>query len=109
MKFEDNGTSAVLDLHRTRVDDTARWVNNAVRLCSEYGRTSLKIIHGTSTSETAFRNRTIKHALYDLLDAGTFRTQIHQVLKSDSFAVLIFSNMGTKPKPARINPFDVFR
>jgi hypothetical protein len=66
----DDGAIVTLDLHGAPVDEALRLVRRAAALAAGRGRGTLKVVHGTSTSDPRARNRTIKHALHDLLDDG---------------------------------------
>lgn len=70
LRLDDDGSTVTLDLHGVTVDDAERLIRHAVRAAASRGRGRLTVIHGASTSDTRFRNRTIRHALYDLLDHG---------------------------------------
>ena len=66
----DDGHTVTLDLHGTTVDDAERLIRQTVRLAAERGRSRVTVVHGASTSSRQYRNRTIRHVLYDLLDDG---------------------------------------
>ncbi|MBL7978741.1 MAG: Smr/MutS family protein [Bacteroidetes Order II. Incertae sedis bacterium] len=109
MRWEDDGAKVTLDLHGVRVDDVEALVLRALRLAFQYGRISMKIVHGNSTSETLYRNRTIKYQLYELIESGALDDYISDELYSEGFCTLILHRTTHKPKTHRINPFDVFR
>ncbi len=69
-RLDDNGTTVTLDLHGASVNDALDLIRRTTALAAERGRTTLRVIHGSSTSDALARNRTIKHALHDLLDDG---------------------------------------
>ncbi len=69
-RLSDDGTTVTLDLHGAHVDDALDLACRTAALAARRGRSALRLIHGTSTSDPCARNRTIKHALYDLLDDG---------------------------------------
>jgi hypothetical protein len=52
------------------VDEAEAMIRKATRLAAARGRSRLTVVHGASTSSRLFRNRTVRHALYDLLDDG---------------------------------------
>lgn len=68
-RLADDGTAVTLDLHGAAVDEALRLVRQAARLAAARGRATLRVVHGASTSDPRDRNRTIKHALHDLLDS----------------------------------------
>lgn len=108
MRFEDNGEITTLDLHGVRVHEATTLILKATRLSWSYGRKTLKIIHGTSTSDPDYRNRTIKYTLYELIEEGELDDWIADELYSDSFCVLILDSIGRINKRERISPFMIF-
>jgi hypothetical protein len=66
----DDGATVTLDLHGATVDEGLHLVRRAAALAAKRGRGSLRVVHGTSTSDPRARNRTLKHALHGLLDDG---------------------------------------
>lgn len=68
LRLHDDGHSVTLDLHGVTVSEAEQLIQRTVRLAAARGRGRLTVIHGASTSDQRYRNRTIRHALYDLLD-----------------------------------------
>lgn len=69
-RVSDDGTTVELDLHGVYVDEAIALVEKAAAVASERGRSTLRVIHGSSSSDPLSRNRTIKHALEDVLAGG---------------------------------------
>lgn len=69
-RLDDDGHTLTLDLHGETVDSAERLIRQALRLAAERGRNRLTVVHGVSTSDSRYRNHTIRHRLYDLLDDG---------------------------------------
>lgn len=69
-RLRDDGHEVTLDLHGATVDEAERLIRRTVSLAAARGRSRLTVVHGTSTSSRLYRNRTIRHALYELLDGG---------------------------------------
>lgn len=69
-RLHDDGHDVTLDLHGTTVDEAERLIRRTASLAAARGRSRLTVVHGASTSSRLYRNRTIRHALYDLLDRG---------------------------------------
>jgi DNA-nicking Smr family endonuclease len=69
-KLRDDGHEVTLDLHGATVDEAERLIRSTAALAAARGRSRLTVVHGTSTSSRLYRNRTIRHALYELLDGG---------------------------------------
>jgi DNA-nicking Smr family endonuclease len=69
-RLTDDGSTVTLDLHGASVEEALRLVRRTAALAARRGRTTLRVVHGASTSDPRARNRTIRHALHDLLDDG---------------------------------------
>lgn len=67
-RLNDDGHTVTLDLHGVSVRDAVEMIRRTVRLAAERGRSRVTVVHGASTSDPRFRNDTIRHRLYDLLD-----------------------------------------
>ncbi len=89
--LQDNGKTVTLDLHGTAVDLARDLVLRVVREAARRGRASVKIIHGSSTSSTLHQNRTIKHEIYSLLDAGSLAPYVSSALRQDDVLLLSLS------------------
>lgn len=70
LRLHDDGHAVRLDLHGATVAEAEQLIRRTVRLAAARGRDRLTVIHGASTSDRRYRNRTIRHTLYDLLDEG---------------------------------------
>lgn len=102
----DDGTTLELDLHGATVDLALLLVNRAIREARHRGRSSIRIIHGRSTSDANPWNRTIKHALYDELDAGAYDGLITGVVRLDGAVMLSFPVASVR-NDSRISIFDL--
>lgn len=69
-RLQDDGRTVTLDLHGVTVNEAERLIRQTVRLAAERGRSRVTVVHGVSTSDPRYRNHTIRHRLYDLLDDG---------------------------------------
>lgn len=87
-QLSDDGTAVTLDLHGTTVDEAIDLSLNTVRLASQRGRSSVKLIHGSSTTRQAPYRRTIKRALHDLVDDGAFRPHATEGWRAKNHLVL---------------------
>jgi DNA-nicking Smr family endonuclease len=65
---DDSGT-VTLDLHGATVREAEALADATLREAAARGRSSVTLVHGSSTSSDQYRNRTIKHAVQDLADA----------------------------------------
>ncbi|MDX1440782.1 MAG: Smr/MutS family protein [Rubricoccaceae bacterium] len=71
-RITDDGTTVTIDLHGVWVDRAIEDIRRLVSVAAERGRPSLRIIHGSSTSDVHGTNRTIKHELHRALDSASF-------------------------------------
>ena len=68
--LSDTGSAVTLDLHGARVAEAEALVLAAARAASGAGRSTLRVVHGASTTDWDGGNRTVKTAVLDLLDDG---------------------------------------
>ena len=87
-RLDDDGHTVTLDLHGALVEDALALTVRLVREAARRGRTTVKLVHGHSTSSRLYQNRSIKHALHDLLDRGTLRNVVVHAWRAEG-AVLI--------------------
>lgn len=66
----DDGRAVTLDLHGARIAEAEHLARRAAQEASGAGRSTLRIVHGASTTDWDGGNRTVKTALLDLLDSG---------------------------------------
>lgn len=101
--LDDDGQSVTLDLHGATVQEAEDLAPKVVAEAARRGRDRVRIIHGSSTSSTRYRNRTIKHALYDLLEAGVLGPGIQSDLRSDDQLLLALDvSIQSDPSPIRL-------
>lgn len=105
-RLTDTGRAVTLDLHGATVDDGLDLARRVVRIASERGRSSVRIVHGASTSSRAYRNRTLKHALHRLADDGDWPARVTSALRRDGEIVLGLP-LGARTDPTRITLADV--
>lgn len=86
--LQDDGHTVTLDLHGVRVDEAERFIRRTAALAAERGRHRLTVIHGASTSSALYRNRTIRHRLYDLLDDGALDAWVTSELRREGSTLL---------------------
>ncbi len=106
-RLDDNGMTVTLDLHGASVHEAIDIVYRVLDVAVERGRSSVKIIHGHSTSNGNPHERTIKKALHDEIDRGGF-PEATGVLKQQGHLVLSL-DITMKNDPRRINTLDAFR
>lgn len=86
--LHDDGETVTLDLHGATVDEAVRLTTRLVREAVRRGRATAKIVHGHSTSSARYANRTIKNALYDLLDQGVLGDAVTHAWRADGHLLL---------------------
>jgi hypothetical protein len=67
--LHDDGSTVTLDLHGLGVADAEICLRKTVAEAAARGRSTVRVIHGSSTSDPQGRNRTIKHVLEELIAA----------------------------------------
>lgn len=86
--LDDDGRTVTLDLHGATVDEALELVDRVVREAVARGRSSVHLIHGSSTSTRSYDDRTIKHALHRALDAGRIAPDITDALRLEDTLTL---------------------
>ena len=104
--LHDDGQTVTLDLHGARIEEALDLTRRLVSEAARRGRSTVKIVHGHSTSETLYQNRTIKNALYDLLDRGTLKKNITHTWRADGY-VLLSLDVSASSTPAPIRMRDI--
>jgi len=106
-QVDDDGRVVTLDLHGATVEEAIDMTYRTLRLAEDRGRSRLKLIHGSSTTESGNR-RTIKTALYDLLERGDLGAHATNVLRSRDALVLALDVTATgDPSPIRLRDVKV--
>lgn len=105
-RLTDDGRAVELDLHGTRIDDAHALVRRTAALAAARGRTSMRVVHGASTSDPRARNPTIRHALLDVLERGELRPQVTDHAPFDGHTLLALA-VGAARDPKRIVLADV--
>lgn len=101
--LKDDGSSVTLDLHGMTVDEAIDLTFHTLYLAEERGRTQLKLIHGSSTSRGGSR-RTIKRALYELIDEGSLGTHATDIWRARDYVVLTLDLTAARnPTPIRLS------
>lgn len=102
-RLDDDGHTATLDLHGATVEEALVLAERLVREAARRGRSSVKLIHGQSTSSRLYHNRTIKHSLYDLLDRGALDDVVAHAWRADGHLLLALDvTASSDPTPIRL-------
>ena len=104
-RIRDNGTTVTLDLHGLSVDHALEVFDTAIQLSLERCRSSIKVIHGSSTSSSLYSNRTIKNELASTIE-GHWASIVSSVFAmEDSVTIALPVSAPTNQK--RITVSDV--
>ncbi|MEM8556358.1 MAG: Smr/MutS family protein [Bacteroidota bacterium] len=106
MRLSDDGSTVTLDLHGARVDDAVDLLRRTVAAAADRGRATVRVVHGSSTSDRLARNHTIKHAIHDLLDDHAL-PDVTSDFRSDTYALLSLG-LGGRRDPRRLTLRDVW-
>lgn len=102
----DDGQSVQLDLHGSKVRHAKRLFENTLLLACERGRSTVKVIYGTSTSvDDAFAS-SIKHTILDMLVSGEYSDLVSGYWETDGHALVSLIARGS-PAPQRITIFEI--
>jgi len=101
-QLEDDGRVVTLDLHGATVEEAIDLTYRTLRMAEDRGRSRLKLIHGSSTTQAGHK-RTIKQALHALLDGGDLGAHATNVLRSrDSLVLGLDVTRSSDPTPIRL-------
>ncbi len=103
-RVKDDGTIIELDVHGVYVDEAIALVRKAAELAAERGRSTLRIIHGSSTSFESTHNRTIKHEVQIALHEGITGVASH--FSIDDVTLLNLSG-SQRRDPTPLSLFDL--
>ena len=95
--LSDDGRTVTLDLHGSSVDDALDLVDGLVVEAARRGRSSVRVIHGTTSTDRG-AERTIKLALYDALDNGAFDRHVTTDARMEG---VLFLGLAPAPRPVQ--------
>ena len=95
LRLDDDGQSLTLDLHGARVDQAVDLSHAAVVEAARYGRQTVRLVHGLSTTE-AGAVRTIKTELLDAYDDGAFDRHATGAVRMEGVLIL---SIAPAPSP----------
>ena len=104
-RLNDDGQAVTLDLHGVRVEEAARLSQALVVEAARRGRSTVRLIHGTSTYD-AGGERTIKGALREALAHGDYDRHVSSSFTADGMLVLGLSP-APRPQPGRLTLRDL--
>ncbi len=100
--LRDDGQVVTLDLHGISVAEAVRLADAVVRESSKLGRTSVRIVHGSSTTSRLYQNRTIKNVLHTWIDERKASLKVTAVLKLEDMCLLSLPVSAT-PSATRLS------
>jgi hypothetical protein len=83
------------------VAEGERLILGVVRAAHARGRDSVRVVHGASTSALTHRNRTLRHALLDLLDEGALDAWVVSEVVTEG-STLLGLGVGRAADPRRL-------
>ncbi len=86
LRLTDDGARPELDLHGCTVNEALRLTRRLLSEAARYGRNSVRLIHGQST--TASGKRTIKSALTELIESEQLSQNVSSTLKSEGYMIV---------------------
>ncbi len=103
--LHDDGRSLTFDLHGARVDEALELSHAAVVEAARYGRATVRLVHGLSTTEHG-AHRTIKTALHDAYDDGEFDRHVTTAVRMEGVMILSIAP-APSPRSGRIRLSDL--
>ena len=104
-RLDDDGQTVTLDLHGARVEEALRLVESLVVQAARYGRTTVRLVHGSSTADRG-ADRTIKGALAEALDRGDYDRHVTSDFRQDNVLILGLAP-APSPRPGRLRLADL--
>ncbi len=104
-RLVDDGLKVTIDLHGYPVDESVAIVMRTIKLASIRGRSTVQVIHGSSTSDYDQTNRTIKSELHSMVRNQEFN--ITNSLFFDDYMLLSLPRTPGGDKSS-ISALDVF-
>ncbi len=96
-RIKDDGNTVELDLHGASVPHGLHLVDQLLSLVNQRGRSSIKIIHGSSTSDDDVFADTLKNRISDKLTSGDYNNYVTSHWSTDEYVIL---------SPAQASPLD---
>ncbi|MEM1056967.1 MAG: Smr/MutS family protein [Bacteroidota bacterium] len=90
----DDGASVTLDLHGAMLHEAEDLVFAAVEIGAEAGRSTLRVVHGASTTDWDGGNRTVKTAVLRLLDSGALDLWVASAHRTEGHVLIGLRALG---------------
>ena len=99
----DSGSAVTLDLHGVRVHEAEDLVLAAAEVAAESGRSTLRIVHGASTTDWDGGNRTVKTAVLGLVDGGALDPWVASAHRTEGHVLLGLRVLGHDARPITLS------
>lgn len=96
-QLDDDGAAVTLDLHGATVEEALRLARSVVVEAARHGRSTVRLVHGTSTTD-AGATRTIKTALLQALEDGEYDRHVTTDVRMEGMIIL---GLAPAPSPVR--------
>ena len=100
-RFKDDGSRPELDLHGCTVNEAVQLTRRLIIESARYGRNSICLIHGKSTSTPG--KRTIKSAITELIESQEFERSVSSSLKYDGYMIVGLRRVSGQPDLGRMS------
>ena len=98
--LKDLGQTVELDLHGASIPEAITLLRRTLMVSECYGRMSVKVIHGYSTSVNPRKHTSIRDELYKMLDEGDLTAVVNHY-KGTGYTILSLG-YGSPRNPNRI-------
>ena len=103
-RITDDGLTAEIDLHGATVHEAEDLLRRLVTIASQRGRSTIRVIHGASTSESGTSRPTIRSRLFEMLEHGEFEPDVTDWFSFDAATTISLSTGSTvDDRPITIN------
>lgn len=103
-QLTDDGQCVVLDLHGTRVEEARQLTLCVVAEAARRGRSQVRVIHGSSTTDPYSNRKTIKQMLHEMLKTGAFAPYVTQVfLRPHELLLALDLTAPRDPRPLHLS------
>jgi len=105
-RISDDGRTVEIDLHGASVREAESMLRRLVSIAVRRGRSTVRVIHGASTSESDAGRSTIRGHLLAMLESGTLSPDITDWFAFDTSTVVSLQT-PSRADAARITINDV--
>ncbi len=95
-RVTDDGLAVEIDLHGATVSEAEGLVRRLVTIAARRGRSTIRVIHGASTSESGIGHTTIRSRLFELLEEGELSPEVTDWFSFDVATTLSLAAAGRR-------------